>query len=142
MVGSAQDIVPYAYDHSIDGISVAEGTAATDIVNTNPGKPNFAGTYMRFQWKDPADKNRRVAIVPLNKKDDTYIDTFLIPAIIGKWEIGTDEFKRIKRSLYRIGSSKTNFNVIQAPEFGKFGLVIPLLLAGIFYLGLRKKIVK
>ncbi len=141
--GSADD-TKYEYSHSITGTSVAEGTVATDIVNTKPLKANFAGTNMRFEWNDPRDKHRRVAIVPLNKQKDTYTDRFLIPPIIGKWEIETEELRRIgnRNKWIKIGESETTFTVIQVPEFGKFGQVIPLFLMGIFYMRLRKNIPK
>lgn len=123
----------YEYVHTLDPDGdVIIGTKIKDTVSPSSG--NFLGHQMLFKWIRPNHGIAQITIA--QKKNNQYIDSYT-PDTIGEWKIQSTEF--IKKKSSQKPKSETSFNVIQAPEFGLLGLTVPLLLIGLFYTGLRKR---
>ncbi len=131
-VGSA-----YTYNHTISpSPPIPVLTVVTDTVTPNPASATFDGKYMLFQWQRPTNGLAHLAFVP--NRGNQYTDSFKVQQT-GLWTIKSDEVAIGRPD----GKSSVQFMVVQAPEFGKFGLAaLPLFLIGILYLRLRKSILK
>ncbi|MDO8726597.1 MAG: hypothetical protein Q7J35_11065 [Candidatus Methanoperedens sp.] len=127
----------YVYDHSLDPVGdVNIGTRITDTVSPSPSSEVFLGYQMRFKWWRPGDGVAQLTFAPINLARNEYIDSYT-PDTTGTWKIQSLEYIK-KKSNQNTNSEKT-FNVVQVPEFGPLGLAIPLFLIGLFYTGLRKR---
>ncbi len=138
IAGSAVPPVPtYTYNHTISpSPPVAVSTLVTDTVTPNPASATFDGRFMLFQWQRPTNGLAHLAFVP--KSNNQYESSFKVEQT-GLWTIKSDEVGIGRPD----GKSSVQFNVVPAPEFGKAGLAaVPLFLIGIFYMRLRKSILK
>ena len=128
------NIIP-VYTHSITnatgGPVNSVGGTAKDTVSSS----SISGTSMTFTWIRPNSSTAKIATRP---RYVNYTDTYLVD-LDGTWTINTTEKKA---STIQIGSSSTTFSVVAAPEFGKFGSLLPLIAAGIIFMNFRKKMLK
>ncbi|NJD52077.1 MAG: hypothetical protein FIB07_04340 [Candidatus Methanoperedens sp.] len=129
------NIIP-VYTHSITnatgGIVNSVGGIARDTVSSS----SISGTTMNFTWIRPNSSIAKKAISP--RYMNNYTDTSLVD-LDGTWTINTIEKKW---GNIPIGNSSTTFSVIAAPEFGKFGALLPLIAAGLIFMNFRKKILR
>lgn len=127
----------YEYIHTLTnpsgsvGTEFPIGTQVTDIVTSSTG--SFDGDRMQFKWRRPNNGVAQVSFVNLYN-NDRYIDSFT-PDLDGTWIIEAKEFIKGKSK----DAKSSTFAVIQAPEFGILGLAAPLFMIGLFYIGLRKR---
>ncbi len=135
----------YGYNHTLTPVPpIPQNTFVTDVVTPIPSFATFVGKTMTFYWmRPPHDGYRRTTIACRDtspKISNSYKDS-CVPDTTGKWQINSYESYTWRgRSMQR--ASVINFNVVQAPEFNKLGLVVPLFLIGIFYMGMKKIILK
>lgn len=144
----------YEYIHTLTnpsgGNEYSVGIVVTDTVTSSTG--SFDGYQMKFKWRRPNNALAQISFV--NLFNNQYASAF-IPDVTGEWTIEAQEFVK-KGSDDKKGSdndkkqddnkkkpdnrkSKITFTVMEAPEFGLLGAAAPLLLIGLFYIGLRKR---
>lgn len=124
----------YDYVHTISPAFPNVGQDTTITVTADPSP--FEGNRMRFAWKRPDDGIARMAFVPISVNQ--YQDTFA-PDTAGEWTITTMEKIKGKREQRE---TRSTFTVTVVPEFGAFGLGLPLLFMGLLYMRLRKSMVE
>jgi hypothetical protein len=123
----------YVYVHTLEPKGdVNIGTKIKDTVSPSSG--NFLGYQMRFKWIRPNNGVAQLTFSPM--KNNEYIDSY-IPGETGRWKIQSLEY--IKKTSNQNTNSEKTFNVVQVPEFSPLGLAVPLFLIGLFYTGLRKR---
>jgi hypothetical protein len=130
----------YSYIHTLTNLNgeqnhFSAGIKLTDTVT--PSKGIFDGYKMRFKWEYDGH-TKQIAFSPLGQDKKKYIDTFT-PTKAGKYKIEAQEYIKVKSHNDKKIESKKSFSVIQAPEFNTLGLLAPLFLIGLFYIGLRKR---
>ncbi|MCZ7393678.1 MAG: hypothetical protein ABOK23_07435 [Candidatus Methanoperedens sp.] len=133
------------YTHTITPTPpVIVNNGVTDTVtSTNYDAKN---KYMLFTWKYPdgntacSSKSPNTGSITIGNK---YVSSSCIVGVTGTWKISVDEYRYLGGGKYVLrGTSLFPFDVVEAPEFSKFGLAVPLFLIGIFYTRLRKSILK
>lgn len=136
----------YSYIHTLTNSNgehgpYSEGVKLTDTVTPSKGK--FDGYKMRFEWeyKGHGHPTEQIAFSLLSNDGKKYIDSFT-PTKAGKWQIDAQEYIEQKSHHDKKRETKKTFSVLQAPEFNMLGLWAPLFIIGLFYIGLRKRMLQ
>ncbi len=125
-------INPNIYTNKLIPATISVGTAVTDdATSTSNG-----GHKMAFAWSSPNATTTCLDTIvtgPYNYSDSCFVDA------AGLWNISVIEYNSNNQE---IGTDSESPQAFQAPEFGKFGAMIPLVAVCLLYMSLRKKILK
>lgn len=138
---SIYPVSAYSYVHTLSNLSGGTGYSfsdqVTDIVTSSDGTLN--GTKMEIRWVRPNEDPAQTTYAL--KLDNRYGSIFYPLDEIGVWGINTREYGFGSNTNPDPKTSVADFSVIPAPEFGLLGAASPLLLIGLCYFGLRKRMI-
>lgn len=123
-------VIPPVYTHTLT-LNPKVGDKVKDTVTST----STSGNKMQFTWIRP---NGFIAQTKLVTRHTYYKDS-IKPDMAGIWNINVKEFDSKKVQL---GTSSTTFTVTENPEFGTFGVLIPLFAVSFMYYNFRKRFYK